>query len=96
MEIYQIELAIDYFNKRLDKENLFYGERPSIHTALKILEKQIPMKPILTAYRPFKDIGWSHECPSCKCAVGINNNDIDYTQEDEYCPSCSQRLDWSE
>jgi rubrerythrin len=59
-----------------------------------VLEKQFPKKPNEMTYRPLRDIGWKYGCPSCKCAVGINNNAIDYTQEDEYCPSCGQRLEW--
>lgn len=40
MEKYEIEQSIKYFKKRLLNENLFYGERQSIHTALKLLKEK--------------------------------------------------------
>jgi hypothetical protein len=41
MEQYELIQSIKYFEKRLLSENLFYGEKQSIHTALKLLrEKQ--------------------------------------------------------
>ena len=52
-------------------------------------------KPQPLKYKPLLEIGWKYSCPSCGCAIGMNSNCIDYTQEDVYCPTCGQRLDWS-
>lgn len=67
----------------------------SITPNLDIINKQIPMKPQIVKYRPLLDIGWKYECPACGYAVGENSNALDYTQEDEYCSSCGQKLDWN-
>jgi len=64
--------------------------------AIQALEKQVPKKPNKLTYKFLIDIGWKWECPVCKGAVGENKNAIDYTQEDDYCPSCGQKLDWSD
>lgn len=59
-----------------------------------VTEKYTPTKPNETTYKVFIDNGWKYECPNCRCAVGVNNKAVEYTQEDTYCPSCGQKLDW--
>lgn len=60
-----------------------------------IIIKQIPEKPNKCRYEPLIRSGWEYECPSCEKAVGINKFAFDYTDEDTYCPSCGQAIDWS-
>ena len=80
----------------LCRDECMYGERRCAYQlAIKALEKQIPKKVKKTNYKPFLKDGWKHECPTCGSAVGINSNAYDYTQEDEYCASCCQKLDWT-
>ena len=59
-----------------------------------IIKKQIPEKPIKCRYEPLTRMGWEYECPSCEKAVGFNKFAFDYTDEDPYCPSCGQAIDW--
>jgi rubrerythrin len=63
-------------------------------TVLVALEKQIPKEPIKLTYEPLIKHGWVYGCPKCGSAVGQNNYAVDYTQEDDFCPSCGQRLKW--
>lgn len=63
--------------------------------AQKALEKQIPKEPKVLAYKPLIEAGWEYECPSCGKAVGMNKNASDFTDEDDFCCSCGQKLDWS-
>lgn len=59
-------------------------------------ERQIPKKPNKMEYKPLFDFGWWYACPSCDCAVGANEYDGEFTQQDDYCATCGQKLDWSE
>ena len=69
--------------------------REGLDLAIELLEKEIPLKPIdVERNGLLQRSGWKYRCPKCKCGVGVNNRAIEYTQEDEYCPSCGQRLDW--
>ncbi len=52
--------------------------------AIDSLERQIPKKPIVL--RKFHDL----RCPVCK---GYVETEVD---EYRYCPTCGQRIDWSE
>lgn len=62
-------------------------------TAIEALEKQLPEKPIFEG-DGFDELGdivfdeWL--CPLCNARY-----EVDY-QEYDYCPSCGQKLDWSE
>lgn len=58
------------------------------------IERDTPKKPIHLDYKPLTDFGWEFCCPSCRCAVGANKHAIDFTQEDEYCSNCGQKLLW--
>ena len=57
-------------------------------------DKDTPMKPYRLDYKLLTDVGWEFGCPNCKCAIGENKNAVDYTQENEFCPNCGQRLLW--
>lgn len=64
----------------------------------KIQEKETPKKVIELSKR---DRGYKHICPSCEQLVGTivleryhNGYEPSYIEEDEYCSSCGQRLDW--
>lgn len=66
----------------------------------KIQEKETPKKVIELSKR---DRGYKHICPSCEQFVGTivleryhNRYELSYIEEDEYCCSCGQRLDWSD
>lgn len=58
-------------------------------------DKARPKKPNKLTYKLLLDEGWKYECPTCKCAIGINDNASDYMNEDSFCPTCSQAIDWS-
>ena len=60
-----------------------------------LVDRATPKKPIKLDYKLLLDEGWRYECPICKCAIGINTNAFDYTQEEGYCPTCGQAIDWS-
>lgn len=51
-------------------------------------------KPRKMTYDVLRAEGWEYECPICKCAVGVNKNAEEYTQEDNYCPTCGTELNW--
>lgn len=57
-------------------------------------EKQVIKKPKKMEYKPLFDFGWRYACPSCGCAVGENEHDGEFTQQDEYCATCGQKLEW--
>lgn len=63
-----------------------------------LIEKLTPKKVIELSKR---DRGYKHICPSCEQFVGTialeryhNRYQPSHIEEDEYCCSCGQRLDW--
>jgi hypothetical protein len=66
-----------------------------VKEVIPFIDKQIPEKPNKCRYEPLIRSGWEYECPSCEKAIGINKFAFDYTDEDSYCPSCGQAIDWS-
>ena len=59
----------------------------ALDVAIKALEKQIPKKP--SEMQPANKLtNGYYGCPICKNVVGID--DI----QDDYCPTCGQKLDW--
>jgi hypothetical protein len=64
--------------------------------AIFALEKKIAEKPKKMTYHLLRAAGWEYECPACGCAVGENKNAIGYTQKEDYCSSCGQKLDWND
>jgi rRNA maturation endonuclease Nob1 len=63
--------------------------------AIFALKKKIAKKPKKMTHPLLKVDGWEYECLACGCAVGENKNAEDYTQKDDYCPSCGQKLNWN-
>ena len=67
----------------------------------KLIEKQIPKKPIRLTYKPLTDFGWEYGCPACGCAVGENKRlSFAYNEylepHENHCPTCGQALDWED
>ena len=54
-----------------------------------IKHRFISIKELVERDKPKKVINVNDECPICKCFV-------DFMEEDNFCPNCGQRLDWSE
>jgi len=77
-----------------NKHNIFIDKIQKYKDLKQICKKQIPQNPITLKYQPLIDYGWEHSCPTCNCAAGINSHGYDFTQEDNYCPNCGQKLDW--
>ena len=71
------------------------GEMEAIKKAL---EKQIPKKPQKMTSTILIGAGWKYKCPNCELGIGENEHDLDlaFTQNESYCPSCGQKLDWKE
>lgn len=60
-------------------------------------EKQVPKKAKKMTYDLLVADGWEYACPSCGCAIGENRQDDgSFTQQDDFCPSCGQAIDWSD
>ena len=68
----------------------------AIDLAIKSLEKEVPKKPKKLSYEPLIRHGWEYECPECSKAIGINSVGFDFTDEDPFCPSCGQKINWKE
>lgn len=80
-----IEILSDKTNKLIEAKIL----------AAFALKKELPQKPRKITRPILISDGWEYECPACGCAVGENKNAEGYTQKDDYCPSCGQKLDWN-
>ena len=89
VEVWDLEQADEEIKMIIFKDDI-----RAFKTAIKVLEKNTPKNPILLTYLPLIENGWKYGCPSCKLAVGGNSYCFDYTDEDEYCPSCGQKLNW--
>lgn len=85
----KIDRQIEKDNYRLPKDNYY-------DLAIAALEKQIGKKPNKQTYKLLIEDGWDYECPCCRMAIGVNNFVANYTDEDKFCPSCGQRIDWSD
>lgn len=84
--------AIKEFKQNIDMPFGSNISREASGLAIQALEKQIPKRP---------DIEDSDRVKSCKCPLcgGFIGYMVDYEDEyypDNYCPSCGQKLDWSE
>lgn len=78
---------------------VYYGLELStkeVRLVVEALEKQIPKKPKKLSYEPLIRHGWEYECPQCGKAIGINSVGFDFTDEYPFCPSCGQKIDWSD
>lgn len=68
------------------------AQMKTIRTAL---EKQIPMKPVLSDEKHYGIEGteW-YECPSCKHAVGRHTGGDGVIKYSDFCPKCGQAIEW--
>lgn len=64
-------------------------EEEILEDVTKIIEKQIPKKPDVSAYNEDGSL-LMYKCPSC-----ASSYDIDYDGQFDYCPKCGQLIDWS-
>ncbi|HZJ98775.1 MAG TPA: hypothetical protein VFC79_02145 [Tissierellaceae bacterium] len=60
----------------------------------KILVRSVAIKPKSCEYEALKRMGWKYQCSICNYALGINDNIYDYSEEEEFCPGCGQKLEW--
>ena len=88
------EEAISSIKNNMPTRGTYTILTDGLHLAIQALEKQVPEKPNKCSYEPLIRGGWEYECPSCEKAVGLNKFAFDYTDEDPYCPSCGQAIDW--
>lgn len=90
------EEAIEHGYEMLE---VFGGDTEKfVMTAIRALEKQMPMKPKKLTYKLLVDSGWKYECPCCGLAIGENSfTDYEYIEPIEpYCGQCGQAIDWSD
>lgn len=86
------EEAIDCIKKNKPPSG-FYMLQESVDMAIKALEKQVAKKPSFEGdgYDPDGNLVYdTWICPCCE-----KHYEVDY-EEYDYCPSCGQRIDWSE
>ena len=108
---YRIETATDIAGKGVDgkayedmemaikalEEIQQYRAIGTVDECQEAREKQIGKKPKNLNYSPLCKAGWRYGCSVCGCAIGENINDTaGFTQEDDYCPSCGQSINWLE
>lgn len=60
-----------------------------------LVEKATPKKVELVSREEYMETGYKHSCFTCGNKVGTITKDLNI-EHDNYCPSCGQRLDWSE
>lgn len=96
--ISELEEALSPFHLESDGEWSNYDEfnTSTIRLAIEALEKQVEKKPKKLSYEPLIKHGWEYECPECSKAIGINSVGFDFTDKDPFCPSCGQKIDWSD
>ena len=70
------------------------GEEMDI--AINALEKQIPKKPYIQQVEIEDYDRDCMECPSCDSFLGYETDCKEEHYQDNYCPNCGQKLDWSE
>ena len=87
-------LILDLLNSKHHDSCVHKFQEDEINYVIETLNTSVEKTPVRLTYKPLIDSGWAYECPTCGCAVGQNKNALDYTQEDKYCPSCGQKLDW--
>ena len=64
--------------------------------AINALEKQIPKKPYIQQVEIEDHDRDCMECPSCDSFLGYATDCKEEHYQDNYCPNCGQKLDWSE
>ncbi len=86
------EEAIDCLKKNKPTSG-FYMLQESVDMAIKALEKQVAKKPSFEGdgYDPDGNLVYdTWICPCCE-----KHYEVDY-EEYDYCPSCGQKIDWSD
>jgi rubrerythrin len=72
------------------------NENKRLGNRIKRLEsRERPKKVLEVSKEEFKESGYKYCCPKCKMLVGTITKYGDL-EEDDYCPSCGQKLNWSE
>lgn len=67
----------------------------AVKTLNELVEKATPKKVNNATREDYMKTGYKHCCPTCGNLVGTILSDLTI-QEDDYCPTCGQALDWSE
>lgn len=85
---------VDKFRKSGLSNGTALGHHSGINDEIAdMLEKQVPKKPDIygDGYDDNGNLNYdTYDCPNCNASY-----EIDYEKYD-YCPSCGQKLDWSE
>ena len=97
MTVQEVNRALVGVSRKLNFD-LDYIDEEDLKTIKKALEKQIPKKPQKMTSTILIGAGWKYKCPNCELGIGENEHDLDlaFTQNESYCPSCGQKLDWEE
>lgn len=86
------EEAIDCLKKNKPTSG-FYMLQESVDMAIKALEKQVAKKPSFEGdgYDPDGNLVYdTWICPCCEKHYEVDHEEYDY------CPSCGQKIDWSD
>ena len=90
--IVEDEMADGYYQPRTLRD-YYYS---AFNTLQELIDKSIPQKVIKTTRKEYmKHGGYKHKCPNCGNMVGTITERLEIDQDD-YCCSCGQRLDWRE
>lgn len=75
-----IDELLEHYRYKLALPNLTQHSRTVAEATYGYLERLKPMKPI----------GWNNECWNCGVHLNV------YDARPDFCPSCGQKIDWSE
>ena len=81
---------------KLHSKDLSGKYKNSLRMAINALEKQIPKKPYIQQVEIEDYDRDCMECPSCDSFLGYETDCKEEHYQDNYCPNCGQKLDWSE
>lgn len=74
----------------------FYKMKLHDYYVLKeLVDKATPKKVVKISQKDYIKGSYEHCCPSCSNCVGTILRDFEI-EENDYCPTCGQALDWSE
>lgn len=83
--------ALEIITNAIQSDNMTAAQDKALAIAQKALEKQIPRKVVL-GYDEQDDIF----CPTCRFALATVDDHKYESIFYQYCPHCSQKLDWSD
>lgn len=86
-------IAIDELFEQIEKEHIEiqqYRAIGAIEELQALKEKNVAKKP----YIQQSERGDCFECPNCDSFIGYVVDCQDEHYQDNYCPYCSQKLDW--